>query len=288
MIPFPNIEPEIFSISLWSFEFALRWYALSYVAGFICASYLMTFFLKREYLWKFRTAPMEFAQVSDLLTWLIVGVILGGRLGYVAFYNLPLYISDPFSILKIWQGGMSFHGGFLGVIIATALYARRHGVPLIMLGDLLAIASPPGLMFGRIANFVNAELWGRPTTMPWGVIFPGQMAQNCPDGIGPCARHPSQLYEASMEGFLLFLVILLAVYLGGLKKPGFVSGIFLVGYGSARFFVEYFRVPDPQFFSLENPYGFAINMGYYGFTMGQLLSLPMIAVGAYFIFKRRV
>ena len=154
--------------------------------------------------------------------------------------------------------------------------------------DLLAIASPPGLMFGRIANFVNAELWGRPTAMPWGVIFPGQMAQNCLDVTGPCARHPSQLYEASLEGFFLFLVILLAIYLGGLKKPGLISGIFLVGYGSARFFVEYFRVPDPQFFSAENPYGFALNLGNFGFTMGQLLSLPMIAIGAYFIFKRRV
>ena len=267
MIPFPNIEPEIFTISFWSFEFALRWYALSYVAGFICASYLMTFFIKREYLWKFRTAPMESAQVSDLLTLLIVGVILGGRLGYVAFYNLPLYLSDPFSILKIWEGGMSFHGGFLGVIIATALYARRHGVPLIMLGDLLAIASPPGLMFGRIANFVNAELWGRPTAMPWGVIFPGQMAQNCLDVTGPCARHPSQLYEAFLEGLLLFYIMNFLIEKKTCKK-GQISIAFLIFYSCFRIIGEIFREPDQH-------------LGYlfFGLSMGTILSIITISIG---------
>jgi phosphatidylglycerol:prolipoprotein diacylglycerol transferase len=184
-------------------------------------------------------------------------------------------------IVRIWDGGMSFHGGFLGVALAVIIYCYANSIPLWSGADLIALSSPPGLFLGRVANFINAELWGKPTTAPWGVVFPGERAQNCSDVIGICARHPTQLYEALLEGFFLFLILLILSGFGGLKRPGLVTGAFLVFYGSSRFFIEYFRVPDPQFFSYSNPYGFAVHIGDYGITMGQLLSLPMIFIGLF-------
>ena len=279
MLPFPDISPEIFSININGVQFALRWYAVSYILGFVVAIFIMKFCVRRSSLWRHRTAPIELDQIDNLITYLIIGVILGGRLGYVFFYNADYYLSHPFDMLRVWDGGMSFHGGFLGVVIAAIFFFRYNGIPMLAGADLIAIASPPGLFFGRIANFINAELWGRPTTLPWGIIFPGPSAQNCPEISGVCARHPSQLYEAGLEGFLLFIVLLILAYIGALKRPGFITGIFISGYGISRFLVEFVRVPDPQFFSLENPLGFALAWGEVGLTMGQLLSVPMILIG---------
>lgn len=279
MIPFPNISPEIFSIELFGMNLALRWYAVSYILGFICALRLMKFFVLKKVLWASGKAPISVDQADTFLTYLILGVIIGGRLGYVIFYNLEYYAFNPYAIVRIWDGGMSFHGGFIGVIVAVILFCWVNKLLVWSTADLIAISTPPGLFFGRLANFINAELWGRPTDVYWGVIFPGDLAQQCDGVTGPCARHPSQLYEAGLEGLLLFIVLIYIALKGGFKRPGLLTGVFALGYGASRFFVEYFRVPDPQFFSQTNPYGFAFNLGELGITMGQFLSLPMIIVG---------
>ena len=281
MIPFPNISPEIFSIELFGINLALRWYAVSYILGFICALRLMKFFVVRKLLWPSDKPPFSTDQADSFLTYLIIGVIIGGRMGYVLFYNLEYYALNPLAIFRIWDGGMAFHGGFIGVIIAVILFCWANRLLLLSTADLIAVATPPGLFFGRVANFINAELWGRPTEVYWGVIFPGDLAQQCDGVIGPCARHPSQLYEAGLEGFLLLIVLLYIALKGGFKTPGLLTGIFSLGYGASRFLVEYFRVPDPQFFSQMNPYGFAFKLGDYGLTMGQTLSLPMIFIGLF-------
>lgn len=279
MIPFPNISPEIFSFELFGINLALRWYAVSYLLGFICALKLMKFFIVRKFLWASEKPPFSADQADSFLTYLILGVIIGGRLGYVLFYNLDYYALNPLAIFRIWDGGMAFHGGFIGVILAVIIFAQANKLLLWSTADLIAVATPPGLFFGRAANFINAELWGRPTEVYWGVIFPGDLAQQCDGVIGPCARHPSQLYEAGLEGLLLLIVLLYISFRGGFKSPGLLTGVFALGYGASRFFVEYFRVPDPQFFSQANPYGFAFVLGDYGITMGQALSLPMILAG---------
>lgn len=287
-MPFPNISPEIFSISLFGMEFALRWYALAYIVGILIGWRIVVATVKRAALWPNDTAPIIPRQLEDMLTWIIIGVIAGGRLGYVLFYNLPDYIAEPLSVIRIWDGGMSFHGGMLGVIIAVWLYSRKNGLPELQVGDGVAIGVPIGLFLGRIANFINAELWGRPTDLPWGVVFPGYAAQDCGQLVGLCARHPSQLYEALMEGLILGAVMLYLAYRrGALKRPGTLIGVFLMGYGSARFIVEFFRQPDAQFISEGNPLGLALHIGGYGFTMGQLLSLPMIALGLYLVIRAR-
>lgn len=279
MIAFPEISPVIFSFSVAGMEFSVRWYAVSYLLGFFTAVLIMKFFLRKESLWRFNVGPIDRDQVDNLVTYLVLGVILGGRIGYVLFYNLGAYVENPLNIIRIWDGGMAFHGGFLGVAIAMLIYCRFNGALVWSCADLVALASGPGLLFGRLANFVNAELWGRPTNLPWGVVFPGVRAQDCPDVIGECARHPSQLYEAGLEGLLLFLVLLIAACIGALKRPGVITGMFLLIYGSSRYLVEFYRVPDPQFFSLENLNGFAYTYGELGITMGQFLSLPMIFGG---------
>lgn len=279
MIAFPNISPEIFSINLLGFNFALRWYALSYIVGFLCALKIMKYFIVRKALWHRESPPLSTDLADSMITYLIIGVILGGRLGYVVFYNFDYYLINPISVLRIWDGGMAFHGGFIGVIVSVVIFCRSNSIPLWATADLIAVSTPPGLFFGRVANFINAELWGRPTDVFWGVIFPGERAQQCEGVIGQCARHPTQLYEAGLEGLLLFLVLFYFALAGKLKTPGFLTGVFAVGYGVSRFIIEYFRVPDPQFFSPQNLYGFALKFGDYGITMGQFLSLPMIIFG---------
>lgn len=287
MIPFPDISPNLFEVELFGFTLALRWYALAYIAGFLFGWWIVLRAVRNPRLWS-GAAPMTPDQVERLLTWIIVGVILGGRMGYALFYDLPSYLADPLQIVRLWEGGMAFHGGFLGVVVAALWFCRREKIPMLSMGDLLALATPVGLMLGRLANFINAELWGRPTTLPWGVIFPGQAAQTCEGVVGLCARHPSQLYQAGLEGLLLALVLLwLAFRTGALRRPGLVMGVFLAGYGMARFVVEFFRQPDAQFVSEGNPIGWAVQFGQIGLTMGQLLSLPMIALGLWFVLRAR-
>ncbi|MDK3017471.1 prolipoprotein diacylglyceryl transferase [Pseudodonghicola flavimaris] len=286
---FPDLSPELFSISIFGMEFALRWYALAYIAGILIAWRLAVAAVNRPALWPATGAPMTPKQIEDLLTWIILGVILGGRLGFVLFYQPGYYLSHPAEIVMVWQGGMSFHGGFLGVVVAAWLYTRAEGIPRLAAADLIAHTVPPGLMLGRLANFVNAELWGRPTDLPWGVIFPGEAAQDCAGVLpGLCARHPSQLYEAALEGLILGGLLLWLVYRrGALKRPGRVLGLFIAGYGLARFIVEFFRQPDAQFVSPGNPLGLALHLDGYGLTMGQCLSLPMILLGLWFLLHAR-
>jgi len=280
MILFPEISPEIFSVDIGGFEFALRWYALSYIIGIFLGWRLAVLATRRADLWPRNQSPIEPVQAEDLMTWIVFGVILGGRLGYVIFYEPSKYIGDPVSILKVWQGGMSFHGGFLGVVFTAYLFFKRNHVPYASGADLLALCTPIGLLLGRIANFINAELWGRATEMPWGVAFPGEAAQACGQLSGLCARHPSQLYEAVLEGLLLGMILIFVAFRkNGLKRPGLISGLFFAGYGISRYMVEFFRQPDAQFQSVTNPVGYAFQFGDYGLTMGQSLSLPMIILG---------
>lgn len=282
MIPFPDISPEIFSITVAGREFALRWYALAYLVGLLAGWRIMVALMRRPALWGDR-APMAPEQVEELLTWIVVGVVIGGRLGFVLFYEADYYLAHPAEIVRVWQGGMSFHGGFLGVVLAAWVFARRNAIPPLRLADALAVATPVGLGLGRVANFINAELWGRPTDLPWGVVFPGEAAQACATATMACARHPSQLYEAALEGVLLLIALVWLVRRGGLGRPGLALGVFLAGYGLARFVVEFFRQADARFITPDNPLGHVLGGPVWGVTMGQLLSLPMVVVGAGFI-----
>ncbi|WP_112311760.1 prolipoprotein diacylglyceryl transferase [Pseudogemmobacter bohemicus] len=292
MIPFPNISPDIFSVDLFGMTFALRWYAVAYIAGLLLGWWLVTKAVKTASLWVPGKAPMTPDQVERLLTWVILGVIIGGRLGYVLFYQPARYLSpenfmaDPMAALRLWDGGMSFHGGFLGVAVAGLIFARREKLVALSVGDLFAYGVTPGLLFGRLANFINAELWGRQTDLPWGVIFPGEAAQNCPGVLTLCARHPSQLYEAALEGLLLGALIFWLIWKRGwLRFPGRIMGVFIAGYGLARFLVEFVRQPDLQFVGPDNLLGLAFHINGWGLTMGQTLSLPMILVGLWFVFR---
>lgn len=255
VLPFPAIDPVIIEVG----PFALRWYALAYIVGIILAWRYMRSLVLNDRLWNGakRPSPLE---LDDFVLWGTLGIIIGGRLGYVLFYNPAYYLSNPGEALAVWSGGMSFHGGFAGTVIAMILFAWRRGLPVWTLFDLAGCAAPIGLFFGRVANFINAELWGRPTDVPWAFVFPG---------AGPEPRHPSQLYEAALEGIILFLVLrVLSHRFHLLKKPGFLAGAFAFGYGTGRSIAEFFRVPDAHIGYLS---GFL--------TMGILLSLPMILAG---------
>jgi phosphatidylglycerol---prolipoprotein diacylglyceryl transferase len=287
-IPFPDISPEVFSISLFGREFALRWYALAFIVGILAGWRVALALVKRPGLWRDNVAPATPAQLENLLTWIILGVIAGGRIGYVLIYKPAYYFDNPWEIPVLWQGGMSFHGGFIGVVLAVFFFARSNRIPLGSVADIVAIAATPAIFLVRIANFINAELWGRPTTLPWGVIFPGDAAQTCEGVLTLCARHPSQLYEAALEGLLLgSLLIYLALRRGALKSPWLLSGIFFAGYGINRFLVEFVRQPDAQFVTPDNLLGLALHLNGWGLTMGQLLSLPMIVIGIAVIIAAR-
>lgn len=284
LLPFPDIDPVLFSFDIFGLTLAIRWYALAYIAGFLLAWVWANRALRRETLWPDNTAPITLKHTEDFLTWAIIGVIIGGRLGWVFFYSKGAYLEDPSMIYKVWEGGMSFHGGILGVIAATFLFSWKYKINPLSLGDVLALGVPIGLGLGRLANFINAELWGKPTDMPWGVVFPN--TPDCPlTWLSPvCARHPSQLYEAVLEGIILFAVIgILAYKRGLLKVPGQATALFFAGYGLARFIVEFFRQGDAQFTDATNPWGHILRLGQtpdsIGFTMGQLLSLPMLGFG---------
>ena len=290
-IPFPDLSPVLVEIPLGFTTLPIRWYALAYIVGIWLGYLLARRTVARAHLWKDDTPPLSKDQLEEFLTWLILGIIIGGRVGYVIGYGEGQFWGDPLSIFRVWEGGMAFHGGFLGVTIAGLLFCWKHKLSMIGVADVLALGTPPGLLLGRIANFINAELWGRPTDLPWGVIFPGRAAQDCPGVEGLCARHPSQLYEAGLEGLLLgALLIWLAYARGALRRPGLIAGLFIAGYGLSRFIVEFFRQADAQFMTPENPMGYVMQFGDFGITRGQQLSLPMIAVGLLILtlaFRRR-
>jgi len=283
---FPDIDPfiigqipafELFGMTIG--PLGVRWYALAYVLGIVLGWRYALRLVRNEPLWGARGAPANSAQVDDLILWITLGVILGGRLGYVIFYNPKMFL-EPLSVLRLWDGGMAFHGGLLGVIAALVWFARANKINLWSLGDLIAACVPIGLFFGRIANFINGELWGRPTDLPWGVIFCNETIRatygDCPAGF--VTRHPSQLYEAVLEGLVLFFVLRWATHKAGkLEQPGFVAGLFLIGYGVSRVLMEFVREPDAHM--PEALRGFI--------TMGLLLSIPMILFGVWLIRRAR-
>ncbi|MEP4639858.1 MAG: prolipoprotein diacylglyceryl transferase, partial [Yoonia sp.] len=212
-----------------------------------------------------------------------------GRLGYVLFYNPARFIANPLEIPMIWTGGMSFHGGFIGVVIGVWLFSYRKKIPFSALADIVCVAATPAILLVRIANFINAELWGRPTDLPWAVAFPGQAAQSCAMATELCGRHPSQLYEAGLEGLILGAILMTLVFgFGALKRPWMITGLFFAGYGISRFIIEFVRQPDAQFVTEGNPLGLAFHIDGWGVTMGQTLSLPMILIGlTIFVMARR-
>ena len=275
VLPFPDIDPALFTLEIGSFQFSLRWYALAYIAGLLLGWRLMVWLMKKPDLWPGKRAPMKPEEPEELLTWMVLGVILGGRLGFVLFYNPAHYLQNPLEILQVWNGGMSFHGGFLGVIVATILFTRRRGIALWQAADAVALAAPTGLLFGRLSNFINGELYGRATDVWWAMQFPTIDAYGQRDWTNLTEpRHPSQLYEAFLEGLVLFIVMWAVALRGGLKRPSLMVGIFLFGYGASRFFVEFFRQWDAQLSEM---------VATYGITMGQVLSLPMIMIGLFMI-----
>lgn len=255
---FPDIDPIIFQIG----PFALRWYALAYLAGlFLGLAYMHSLSSKFQ-------MGVSRDDLSDFLTWAVLGVILGGRMGYVIFYQPAYYLDNPLAVLQVWKGGMSFHGGFLGVVISTIFFARGRNIELFWLADLVAVAAPIGLFFGRIANFINGELFGRMSDVPWAVIFPRG---------GAIPRHPSQLYESALEGLMLFVLLNILVRMGAVRnRPGILTGVFLIGYAIARIISELFREPDSYI-------GFLLA----GTTMGQWLSLPMLGLGLFLVLRAK-
>lgn len=255
ILTFPHIDPVLISIG----PLAVRWYALAYIVGIIAGWIYARAIIASPKLWG-GPAPLTVAQYDDFIVWVTLGIILGGRVGYVLFYNFPRFREHPIEILQLWNGGMSFHGGVLGSALAVVLFALRRGISILSLGDVTLAVAPIGLFLGRLANFINGELWGRPSDVPWAMIFPTG---------GPVPRHPSQLYEAALEGLLLLAVLAVLVRCGALKRPGLVSSSFAIGYGVLRIFCEFFREPDAQL-------GFLWG----GLTMGMLLSVPLIAAGA--------
>lgn len=258
-LPFPQIDPVIVAVG----PIAIHWYGLGYVVGILFAWWYTKRLVANPTLWADGKPAMTAQDLDDFLIWAAAGVVLGGRIGYILFYDLARYISDPLGILAVWQGGMSFHGGLLGTIAAMVLFARRRGIHVWSLLDTVAAGVPVGLGLVRLANFINSELWGRVTDVPWAFVFPNG---------GPLPRHPSQLYEAALEGIVLFAVLWLFTYRGHrLKTPRFIGGAFVAGYGLSRILVEFFREPDAHIGYLLGGW----------LTMGMVLSLPMVLAGAW-------
>ncbi|MGB3447998.1 MAG: prolipoprotein diacylglyceryl transferase [Xanthobacteraceae bacterium] len=255
-IAFPVFDPVAISIG----PFAIRWYALAYIGGIVLGWMYARAVIRRSQLWGGQS-PITLAQMDDFILWVTLGIILGGRTGYVLFYNLDFFIQHPVKILELWEGGMSFHGGFLGCVVAVMAFGWKRNVSILSLGDITCAVGPIGLFLGRIANFINSELWGRAAdpNLPWAMVFPNG---------GPLPRHPSQLYEAGLEGIALFVILALMIRAGALKRPGLILGSFITLYGLARITGEFFREPDPQL-------GFLWG----GLTMGMLLSVPMVLAG---------
>ncbi len=273
-LPYPNIGPIAFSIPIPFTEISLdiRWYALSYIAGLVLGWQYILWLLRKDDIWP--TSPSGAVQkpatsddIDDFLIWVTLGVILGGRLGYVFFYQPSILFNDPLGIFAVWTGGMSFHGGLIGVTLAGYIFCQRRKLSFLKMGDLSAAAVPIGIFLVRIANFINGELWGKPSNVSWAMVFPNG---------GNVTRHPSQLYEALLEGLILFIVLWIATHrFGLLKRPGVLTGLFVAGYGIARIIVEFFREPDGHIGYLTG--GFV--------TMGMVLSLPMVMIGAALIWR---
>lgn len=280
-MPFPEFDPVLIHLG----PLPIRWYALAYIAGIVLGWWYATRLVKTPRLWAGGKPPLTGPQVDDLVFWIVLGIILGGRFGYALFYQPQLFgqiftgssLGERLEILQMWTGGMSFHGGFLGVVLAVSVFAWRKKINPLNLGDLIAPVVPIGLLFGRLANFINGELWGRETTVPWAIRFCNERILQtygfCPAGDVP--RHPSQLYEAGLEGLALLVILSLAIWsFGMLKRPGFVTGLFLVGYGASRAALETVREPDAHLANLP-----------LGLTMGMILSIPMIIVGLILIVR---
>ncbi|CAN7249870.1 MULTISPECIES: prolipoprotein diacylglyceryl transferase [Brucella] len=262
-LAFPNIDPVIFSVG----PLAVHWYGLGYVVGIMFAWWYGKKLLRNHRLWGNNQPPMQPEALDDFVIWAALGVVLGGRIGYVLFYNFSYYLSNPLAIPAVWDGGMSFHGGILGTTIAMIWFARSRGIKVWSMFDVIAAGVPVGLGVVRVANFINSELWGRVSDVPWAFYFPNG---------GPEPRHPSQLYEAFLEGFVLFFVLLLLVWVGKkLKAPGFIAGTFVLGYGLSRIIVEFFREPDAQLGYLFGGW----------LTMGMILSLPMVLIGLWAMWR---
>lgn len=255
ILPYPVIDPVMVQIG----PLPIRWYALGYIVSLVAGWLIAQRLVQRAALWGDVPRPRA-PSLDDLLVYVALGAVLGGRTFYVLFYNLSYFVAHPLEIPALWQGGMSFHGGLTGAALGVFLFARREKVAFLTVADLCCAVAPIGLFLVRIANFIKPELWGRPTDMPWAMVFPG---------AGPDPRHPSQLYEAGLEGLALGLILAFAVRAGAWKRPGLATGLFLGGYGAARIFCEFFREPDPQL-------GFLFG----GATMGMLLSAPLLLAGA--------
>jgi phosphatidylglycerol:prolipoprotein diacylglycerol transferase len=284
VLPYPHIDPVLIRLG----PIAIRWYAISYIAGILCAWWLIASSLRDKGLWKNPPfngkPPATMDDIGDLVVWATLGIILGGRIGWDIFYGTILctttpdaafcgglpyaFLTHPIRLIAVWEGGMSFHGGVIGLGIAIWLFCRRRKLDVLAIGDLVTSVAPIGLFFGRIANFVNGELWGRHSDVPWAMVFP-----RAPDLL---PRHPSQLYEAGLEGILLFAILACMIRFGALKRPGLILGSFIAVYGIARIVAEHFREPDPQL-------GFLWG----GLTMGMLLSVPMVIVGVIIIVMAR-
>jgi phosphatidylglycerol:prolipoprotein diacylglycerol transferase len=289
-LQFPDFDPAAFTIpaahlgSLALGPFPIRWYALAYIAGILLGWRYCIGLSRNPKLWGPKGPTATAAQIDDLVLWITLGIILGGRLGYVLFYMLVNpdqrheLLADPFEVFRIWKGGMSFHGALIGVGLVIVLFSRANRIALLALADLVAPCEPIGQCFGRLANFINGELWGRVTTVPWGMVFCNHRLAAANGGVcaaGPMPRHPSQLYEAALEGILLFLILRWATHRAGwLRRPGAVTGLWLIGYGAIRIALENVRNPD------EGMPNFPL-----GLTMGMILSLPMIAAGAFLLWN---
>jgi phosphatidylglycerol:prolipoprotein diacylglycerol transferase len=256
-LPFPDISPIAFQLG----PLAVRWYALGYLFGVLLGALYGMSLLKRKSLWANNAPPFPAPAIWDFAFWAIIGIVVGGRTGYVLFYNLPLYLSHPLEIFQLWDGGMAFHGGLVGLVVAVGLFTRSKGGNILSAIDLMAACAPIGIFLVRCANFINGELYGRETNLPWGVIFPNG---------GPLPRHPSQLYEGLLEGVIMFIIIRLVSHVAyGLRRPGLAAGVFGVWYAISRIVVEFVRIPDPQLGYLFDGW----------VTMGQILSLPVGLVG---------
>jgi len=256
VLPFPVVDPVAVNIG----PLPLRWYALAYIGGFVFAWFGLRALVGDESLWSRGQARPTRDGIDDLVVNVALGVIIGGRLGHVLIYDPGFYLAHPLEIFQTWKGGMAFHGGLIGAVFGMALYARRGAIPFLTISDICAAVAPVGLFFGRLANFIKPEMWGRETDVPWAMVFPN---------AGDAPRHPSQLYEAGLEGVALGLLLWFAARSGALKRPGLVTGMFGVGYGLARIFCEFFREPDPVQEALPH-----------GLTMGMALSVPLVILGA--------